>query len=1161
MKQQHRNLPKNHSSSFPTFKRLTWLNDLKMLNKLVCYLLLISAIFSCSEKDTLFRLKSSEDTGIHFSNEIDGHLTDTFNVLDFEYMYNGAGVASGDINNDGLLDLYFAGNFVSGQLYLNKGQLKFEDITVQSGITTEKWGTGVSMVDINNDGWLDIYICVAGPSEKEEDHSNYFFINQGLDDNGIPQFKDMAKAFGLADTGYSTMAAFLDYDKDNDLDVYILTNALETYNRNTLRPKITNGSAKSNDRLYRNNGDNTFTNVNQEAGITIEGWGLGVCITDINQDGWSDIYVANDFVSNDLIWVNQKDGTFKDMANDYLKLQTHNGMGVDIADYNNDMLPDIVVLDMLPEGNYREKMMIANGNYDKQQMRREMGFGDQYMRNTLQLNQGKSPDGSIRFSEIGFLSNISKTDWSWAPLIADYDNDGHKDLFIANGYRKDVTNMDYILYNQQTTVMNMFGTEKAKEERIQEQMKKGLDNLEEVKVSNYIFRNEKNLTFKDVTKEWGLDVPSFSNGAIYADLDNDGDLDIVTNNIDEKAMLFENSLYQPEKVNTDHFIRIKLTDKKNNQLLLGSKVMISIDGKRQYAEYNPYRGYKSTVEPVLHYGLGSDVHVDSVMVIWPNNQVSVIKDVQSDQVLNIDYSSAKNIQNNLLTGKPYVNRELGAVTQNNYTFQNVSSSTSISKVSHIENRYDDFKDTPMLPHLLSVLGPYAAKGDLNGDGTEDLVIGADSGTPTTLAFQDRNGDFEIKTLTGDSIYEDRGIFIFDADNDEDNDIYIVSGGSQWKEGHENYQDRLYINNGKGEFEQSFALPELRSSGSVVKGTDFDNDGDIDLFIGGYLLPKSYPLSPNSFILINNNGTFMDKTSEIAPGLQTIGMVTDAEWTDLNNDGLPDLVLAGEWMPIEIFSHTGSNSLERVTSKFGLEKLSGWYHSIHISDIDGDGFQDILAGNTGLNSYYQASVEKPLEIFTKDFDNTGSIDPIMTNYNLGKRYISFFRDQLVSQINGMKGRFQRYDQFAKATFDDSFTEDELEGAHHLKATSLASVILQNTGKGFVEHALPTEAQFSTIKDFATGDFNKDGNVDIMIVGNSFQGDPIRGDYAASFGLLLEGSGNFKFNSIKPSISGLNADGFCEQIVEININGKSCYFITRNDEKPIIYSLENDIDLNL
>ena len=1109
----------------------------------ILFLLAAVCLFASCSEDTLFRKLEPNKTGIRFNNEIEPHLTDTFNVLDFEYMYNGAGVAAGDVNNDGLIDLYFAGNFVSGKLYLNEGNLRFKDITEASKVDTDRWSTGVSMVDINGDGWLDIYVCVAGPQELGKSLENYFFINQGPDENGTPVFEDQAKSMGLNDDGYSTMAAFIDYDKDNDLDVYMLTNALETYNRNNLRQKITDGSAASTDRMYRNNGDGTFTDVSKEAGILIEGWGLGVCISDINQDGWPDIYVANDFVSNDLIWINQGDGSFKDMANEYLKLQTHNGMGVDVADYNNDMLPDIVVLDMLPEGNYREKMMISSGNYDKQQMRRELGFGDQYMRNTLQLNQGRFPDGEIKFSEIGYLAGIFRTDWSWAPLFADFDNDGHKDLFIANGYRKDITNMDYIVYSQQSA-QDMFGTEETREKRLNENLKKAMDNLDEVKLSNFIFRNNKDLTFSDVTESWGLDIPGFSNGAIYADLDNDGDLEIVTNNIDDPALVLENTLIQSNN-DSSHYIRIKLT---SDQLIFGTKVIVSSSGNGQYAEFNPYRGYISTIEPTLHFGTEKSQTIDTIKVIWPDGKISLLTNVKVDQVIEISAESAA------LANKTTMVGEVGKITSTNYLLFNQTSNTNLSSLVHMEDGYDDFKDTPMLPHLLSQTGPYAATGDLNGDGLDDIVIGNDYGKPTRFGLQKDSGMFEFKSLPGDSLYEDRGIVLFDADQDGDNDIYIVSGGSRWSKNHKNYQDRLYLNDGQGNFMISLtALPEMTESGSIVQATDLDQDGDLDLFVGGYLIPRRYPLIPKSTILINEKGVFKDRTAEYAPGLSDVGMVTDAKWGDLNNDQQPDLVIVGEWMPVTIFLNDGTGKLNN--QDFQLDQATGWYHSVELADLDNNGYLDILVGNNGKNTYYQASVNEPIEIFAKDFDNTGSLDPIMTHYNQGERFISFFRDQLISQINGAKGRFQRFDQFAKSTFEESFTREEIKGSYYGKVTDLSSFILENTGSSFIHHSLPIHAQFSSISDFEVADFNGDGISDLMLVGNTNSGDPIRGDLNASYGSILIGKGGFQFRALKPSTSGFVVEGYCQEIMSLNISDKPHYLVTRNNDYPIVFSRGN------
>lgn len=1130
-----------------------------MKERLIFWLgiLILIIIFSgCKKKEQpLFEVRTSETTGLTFNNLIQPHVNDTFNSLEFEYIYNGAGVATADFNNDGLLDLYFGGNIVSSKLFLNKGKLKFEDVTEESNTGTKNWVTGISVVDINSDGWNDIYVCVAGKT-AENNRANFLFINQGLNAQGIPEFKEEALAYGLADTGYSTMAAFFDYDKDGDLDLYLLTNSLESFNRNNLRPKSVNGEAANTDRLYRNNGNNTFTNISREAGIIIEGWGLGVCIADINQDGWPDVYVANDFLSNDLIWINQKDGTFRDKAADYLQHQTHNGMGVDVADYNNDQLPDIVVLDMLPRDNFREKTMIARGSFDFTYMQDKYGYQKQYIRNTLQLNQGKMPDGDVKFSEIGYLAGVFRTDWSWAPLLADYDNDGYKDLFVANGYRKDVTNLDFIVYNNDNKYS--LGTEEAKRKK----SSAVLDSMPEVKIHNFLYRNKGDLTFEDVSEKWGFTLSTYSNGAVYADLDNDGDLDIINNNIDSDAILYENMLYNPgAKKGANHFLRVKLAaDKGDESKLYGAKVLAHINGTIQYLEFSPYRGYKSTVEPFLHFGLGADSLVDTLTVIWPDNKITQKYNVQVNQVLNLSYQERGDPAP--IETEPELLLQVKGKTdipQKKYLFENVTMQTGLHNIKHEERHYVDFKEVPLLHKQLSVDGPYFAVGDLNNDGLEDVVMGADEGFATRILWQKANGSFKQTSLPFDSLYEDRDILIFDANKDSFNDLYVVSGGSQFSKNHERYQDRLYLNDGKGNFIDATAnLPKFRSSGSVVKGADYDQDGDIDLFVGGRFIPFEYPLPAKSYILRNDGGIFRDVTQEVAPELENIGLVTDACWFDYDNNGTLDLVLVGEWMPVTIFKNQNQHKLFNVTSELDLERTNGWYHSVHAADLNHDGYLDLIVGNNGLNSYYQASADQPVEIFATDFDNNGTLDPILTNYNQDKRYISFFRDRLNDQINGIKVRFKRYKDFANATFDESFTKDELKEAYHGACYELSSFLLENKGgHNFHFHQLPLETQFSAIRSVEVEDLDGDGHLDLLVVGNSHAEELVRGWYDASYGYFLRGDGAFNFKAIKPSESGFVAEGDIRQIKAINLNGKKSFIISRNRGTLVAYSVTGTI----
>lgn len=1118
----------------------------------ICCLFAVYSSGCTSEPDTLFKARTAEDTGIYFNNVIQSYVNDTINPLDFEYLYNGGGVATGDFNNDGLLDLYFAGNFVSSKMFLNEGSLEFRDITDQSRTKTDRWATGVSVVDINNDGWMDIYVCVAGMTDHAN-LKNLLFINKGLDAEGLPVFAEEAEKYGIADEGYSTMAAFFDYNKDGFIDIYVLTNSLEEYNRNNLRPRRIKGESKNTDRLYRNNGNNTFTEVGKEAGILTEGWGLGVCIADLNNDLWPDIYVANDFLSNDLIWINQGDGTFTNKAADYLQHQSYNAMGVDIADYNNDKLLDIVVLDMLPETNYREKMMVSKGNHDSFERQGKLGYENQYMRNTLQLSRGLVPSNSMKFSEIGYLAGVYKTDWSWAPLFADFDNDGLKDLFISNGYRKDVTNLDFMSYNHDPTVF--FGTESTKKAKLV----KSIKDLPEVKIHNYMYRNKGDLTFEDVSTKWGLDIPTFSNGSLYADLDNDGDLDIVVNNIDDDALLYENKLYEKNgDKKANQFLRVKLEVNEQQAVLTnGVKVHITTGDQKQYLEYNPYRGYKSTVEPYLHFGLGSAPKVDTLQIIWPDGRIFKTFDVPSNQLLTINYSNSVAALDTI-SGVKQANLYTDEFTRadNDLMFKDITAQLSLSNFKHEEKDFIDYKSTPLLHRQLSKEGPYLAVGDLNNDGMEDMVIGGDEGVATKLFFQKQNGDFTTISLPFDSVYEDRDILIFDANNDTFNDIYIVSGGSQFPENDPNYQDRLYLNDGIGKFRNATnLLPQEFTSGSVVKGADYDKDGDIDLFIGSRLIPGKYPLPPGSYILKNDNGHFVDVTQYVLSDLSSIGMVTDANWSDLDNDGYLDLIVVGEWMPVTVFKNVDGESFINITKQLGLEHTKGWFHSLTVSDLNKDGFNDLILGNTGLNSFYKASIEEPIEIFAKDFDSNGSLDPILTHYNFGNRYISYYRDRVLEQIPFIKKKFPDYKSFAEATFDDSFNKEELKSAYHGVCNILSSFILENNGGiSFKQHTLPVEMQISPITDLIINDFNGDGILDILSIGNSNSEESTRGRYDASLGNYLLGNGNFKFKAIAPGSSGFIAEGDTRRLESITMGRKQCFIFTRNDGFLSIFSLK-------
>ena len=1096
----------------------------------IAFYTILLCFFSCStEENKLFQLLDASQTGLDFVNEIS--ISDSLNAVTFEYIYNGGGAAVGDVNNDGKLDLFFAGNMVSSRLYLYQGELQYLDITDQSGITTNSWCTGVSMVDINDDGLLDIYICVAGMVNSEK-RKNIFFINQGINEKGIPQFVDKASEMGLDDIGYSTTSIFFDYDKDKDLDMYLLTYFMDGMSRNQVRPIHKNGESANTDRLYRNNGDGTFTNASREAGILIEGYGLGVALCDINQDTWPDIYCSNDFISNDLLWINNQNGTFTESAAKYFKHISNNGMGLDVADYNNDGLLDIAVLDMRPVSNVRQKSMFSFRNIDGLNKSTGMGYMPQFVRNTLQLNMGKFPDGAYRFSEIGMLAGMYETDWSWAALFADFDNDGWKDLLITNGFRKDITDLDYL---ETLNLQNTFGTQETKHMN----QVKAMAALPDVKLPNYTFRNKGDLTFEDRSADWGLDIPTFSNGTIVADLDDDGDMDIVLNNIDQEVHLYENrwNELEPHK-DSSHYLTLKFDEGIKGSDRMGSKVWIYQKGNKQFFEYSPYRGYKSTISPDIHVGLGKEIAVDSLIIQWNDGSVQKEGVIKGDTVFILTKSvSSKSNHENYISSFNTSSKTL--------SFENITHSLDLN-IRHQESEANDQMRTPTLIRHLSRYGPSLSIGDIDQDGLDDIFAGADKNHPSSIYKQHEDHSFSKIKLPGDSLYEDLGSIFFDADNDGDQDLYVVSGGSTWAKNDPAYQDRLYFNH-QGTLElNTEALPSITSSGSCVIAADYDQDGDLDLFVGGRLLPGNYPSSPQSYLLQNEKGIFHDVSSVLGAKNGQLGMVTAALWTDINNDQMPDLLIVGEWMKITALINNSSGTFTDQTTEYALSNSSGWWNSVNGGDFDNDGDIDYLVGNYGLNSIYKASIEEPLEIYAKDFDRNGSIDPIITQYIDGQSYIIHTRNMLMNLIPGVEYRFASYAAYGSTPFHQAFSSEELSGAIHLDCKMMQSIILENVdGKSFKIHDLPNEAQFSPVFGSVVEDFNNDNRLDIMLVGNSTEPDRMAGYYDASFGNILINEGNLSWSNQGPSQTNFNAEGNKRALTKIAINNAPVYLVSEND----------------
>ncbi|MDB4881702.1 MAG: RNA-binding protein [Gemmatimonadetes bacterium] len=1080
----------------------------------------------------LFELRSAGETGIRFANTITEDDS-VYNALDFDYVYNGAGVAVGDFNNDGLQDLFFAGNMVSSRLYLNKGHLKFDDVTEAAGVGTRRWITGSTVVDINQDGRADIYLSVAGPDSTKR--GNLLFVNQGPDAHGVPHFTEQAAKYGIADVGYNTNAVFFDYDHDGDLDLYVLKNALEAYNRNYIRPKMTRGEAASTDRLYRNEGNGTFTDVSRAAGITIEGYGLGVAVSDLNRDGWPDVYVANDFLSNDLVWINNHDGTFTDQAAKYMKHTSFNAMGLDVADYDNDGLVDVAVVDMLPPDNFRRKLMYPGSNYDKFHMALKLGYQPEYVRNTLQHNNGAGPDGAPTFSDVGQLAGVDATDWSWAPLLADLDNDGQKDLFITNGYRRDVTNLDFVAYLQESS---HDGPQNERHKRLLDELRK----LPEIKLSNYAFRNRGDLTFSNETKAWGLDVPSYANGAAYVDLDNDGDVDLVVNNIDSPASVFEN---RAERLPSHNYLRFALTGAPGNRDGYGAEVTVYSGATRQYAELEPSRGYVSSVEPLLHFGLGAAKQVDSARVRWPDGACQSVPALAANQLVKLDHRNARPCP----APAPAPDARL---------FRSAERETGLD-YAHVVRELPDFKVTPLLPHKLSEGGPGIAVGDVDGDGREDVYVGADRGHEKAFYLQRAPGRFERRVIAGDEELQDMGTLLFDADGDGDNDLIVTSGGGFISADPATYQARLYLNDGRGNFTRAAdALPGVSTSASSIVAADYDGDGDLDLFIGGRVVPGKYPLPPTSFLLRNDTPIggrphFTDVTDSVAPGLSKIGLVTSALWTDFDGDGQTDLLVVGEWMPLTFFKNDRGR-FRNVTAATGLGPTNGWWNSVVAGDFDHDGDTDYLVGNAGLNTRFRASPTEPVRVHAGDFDQNGSIDPVVSSFIDGKSFPVASRDLMIDQMLAMKGRFRRYSDYGKATLEQTLSQVERDSAYVAQSVTFASGYLENLGAGkFALRPLPMAAQIAPIFGMLAGDYDGDGNLDVLLVGNSYAGETQSGWDDASIGAVLLGDGKGRFRFVNGSTSGLFVPGNARGIADLVLDEKrSLVLVTENGDSLRVFA---------
>lgn len=1070
-------------------------------------LFMIALVFACEKptSSTVYKKLDSSITGLDFVNEITE--TDSFNILETEFIYNGGGVAVGDLNGDGLQDLFFAGNQVDNRLYINKGGLKFQDISTSSGVqkpNPEIWSSGVTILDINLDGLQDIYVCNT-LSEEANNRRNLLYINQGNDGEGNPSFQEMGAAYGVADTSHSSHAQFFDYDRDGDLDLFVGVNLIEGRYPNQFVDIKLDGTGLNRDNLFRNDWDESlghpvFTDVSLEAGLLQDGYSHSTLIHDFNEDGWPDIYVANDYQSDDLIFINNQDGTFTNQAGKIFKHFSLSAMGSDVADFNNDGAADFFTTEMQPYYNKRKKLFQGESSYQMQILTERFGYNYQYTRNTLQLNRGTDPDTDLPvFSEVGMYAQVQETDWSWAALFADYDNDGWQDLYVANGFPRDVTDRDFADFR--AFASNLVTTKELYER------------IPEVKSPNFLFRNQGDLTFASVGKEWGLAFPSFSNGAAYADLDNDGDLELVTNNIDDEAFLFENTTNQASMVSpSQQYLRVNLQGPESNPGAYGAKIEIRHGGIQQLRFNLSNRGYLSQSENIAHFGLGEVSEIDTLLVTWPDGRQTLQEGVKSNQILEIAYETAG------------ASKDLAASTDK--LFAEVAANYQLA-YEHKDIDFIDFNFQRTLPHKFSQYGPSIAIGDANGDGRDDVFLGGSRGFDQTWMWQQADGQFQSETISfktdGEKREEDIASLLFDADGDKDLDLYLVRGNAQSEAGSALYQDVLYINDGTGQFTlASDALPEMTANGSCVKAADFDRDGDLDLFVGSRVLPRAYPLPDRCYLLRNDSeggkAKFTDITASINEKLLKPGLITDALWTDVDGDQWPDLMLAGEWMSLMVFQNEEGKGLKDITAASGLAEYAGWWNSLAAADLDQDGDMDYIAGNFGENLYFRCTSDQPLKIYGQDLDQNGMVDPLISCYwqdSLGNKdeYLYHPRQDLVKQFVGIRKKFNTYGEYGEATVSEMFTPEEMEGATILTANWMKTAVIENLGNGKFElKALPIEAQLAPVYAILPYDLNQDGQIDLLMIGNDHGIEVQQGRADAFNGLALVNQGGFEFQPL-------------------------------------------------